>query len=93
MSCLKRDGNGMIDDELHQTIPMLSKFEKARVIGMRMKQLNAGADTFVDVPLDMMNTRVIAEMELTQKKLPFIIRRPLPSGASEYWKVSDLTVC
>jgi DNA-directed RNA polymerase I, II, and III subunit RPABC2 len=93
MSCVKRDSNGVIEDELHQTIPMLSKFEKARVIGMRMKQLNAGADAFVDVPSDMMNTRVIAEMELAQKKLPFIIRRPLPSGASEYWKVSDLMVC
>ncbi len=92
MSCLKRDDHGVITDEFHQTIPILSKFEKARVIGMRMKQLNAGADAFVEVSSNMANTRVIAEMELNQKKLPFIIRRPLPSGASEYWKVSDLTV-
>ena len=32
----------------------------------------------------------IAEEELKQKKIPFIIRRPLPNGASEYWKVKDL---
>ena len=29
-------------------------------------------------------------MELKERKLPFIIRRPLPSGGSEYWKVEDL---
>lgn len=92
MSYLKRDDHGVISDEFHRTIPILSKFEKARVIGMRMKQLNAGADTFVEVSPDMMDTRLIAEMELFQKKLPFIIRRPLPNGASEYWRVADLIV-
>jgi DNA-directed RNA polymerase subunit K/omega len=52
--------------------------------------LNGGAEAFVDVPSDMIDTRVIAEMELEAKKIPFIIRRPLPNGTSEYWKVSDL---
>ena len=28
--------------------------------------------------------------ELEEKKIPFIIRRPLPNGGSEYWNVSDL---
>ena len=32
----------------------------------------------------------IAEKELEAKKIPFIIRRPIPNGGSEYWKVSDL---
>jgi hypothetical protein len=29
-------------------------------------------------------------MELKQKRIPFIIRRPLPNGGSEYWRVQDL---
>jgi hypothetical protein len=29
-------------------------------------------------------------MELQKKKIPFIIKRPLPNGSNEYWKVSDL---
>ena len=33
---------------------------------------------------------LIASMELEEKKIPFIIRRPLPNGASEYWKLKDL---
>jgi DNA-directed RNA polymerase subunit K/omega len=33
---------------------------------------------------------LIALKEMEEKKLPFIIRRPLSNGASEYWKLSDL---
>ena len=40
-------------------------------------------DTIIDAYL-------IAKMEFLQKKIPFIIRRPLPNGGSEYWKFADL---
>jgi hypothetical protein len=33
---------------------------------------------------------LVAKLELEQKKIPFIIKRPLPNGGSEYWKLSDL---
>ena len=29
-------------------------------------------------------------MELKEKKIPFIIRRPLPDNTFEYWKLQDL---
>ena len=29
-------------------------------------------------------------MELKEKKIPFIIRRPLPDNSFEYWKLQDL---
>ena len=32
----------------------------------------------------------IANEELLQKKIPFIIRRPMPNGSSEYWNIVDL---
>ena len=35
---------------------------------------------------------LIAEMELKEKKLPFIIRRPLPNQTFEYWKIKDLEI-
>ncbi len=34
----------------------------------------------------------IAEKELEQKKIPFVIRRYLPDGAFEDWKVSELQI-
>jgi len=87
-----RNKKNEIIDPLHKTIPWLTKFEVARILGLRSKQINNGADTFVDVPPEIISGYTIAEMELEQKKVPFIIRRPLPSGGSEYWRVSDLDI-
>jgi hypothetical protein len=35
---------------------------------------------------------LIAKEELHQKKLPFIIARPIPHGDTEYWKLKDLEI-
>jgi DNA-directed RNA polymerase I, II, and III subunit RPABC2 len=85
-----RDKRGNIIDPLHKTIPFLTKYEKARVLGVRCKQISNGADPFIEVPPNMINGMLIAEKELYEKVLPFIIRRPLPNGGSEYWHMSDL---
>ena len=75
---------------MHKTIPFLTKYEKARVLGVRCKQLSNGADPFIEVKSNVINGLSIAEEELDAKVLPFIIRRPLPNGGSEYWRISDL---
>ena len=85
-----KNKNGQIIDPLHTTIPYLTRYEKAKIIGVRAKQLNNGSDCFIDIPNNMIDGLTIAEEELKQKKIPFIIRRPMPNGASEYWKVKDL---
>jgi DNA-directed RNA polymerase subunit K/omega len=87
-----RDGRGIIIDPLHKTIPILTKYEMTRVIGQRAKQLDSGAKPFVKVPLNVIDGYHIAVLELEQKKLPFIIKRPYPNGGVEYWCVSDLEV-
>ena len=76
----------------HITIPLLTKYEKARVIGMRTLQLNNGADPLVEIPDTLLDNVIIAEKELMAKKLPFIICRPLPNGRKEYWKLEDLEI-
>lgn len=85
-----RDKDGNIIDPLHRTIPLLTKFEKARILGLRAKQINQGNPPFVKVPDNIIDGQLIAEMELKEKLIPFIISRPLPGGRKEYWKVSDL---
>jgi DNA-directed RNA polymerase subunit K/omega len=89
---VSRDGRGIIIDPLHKTIPFLTKYEMTRVIGQRAKQLDSGAKTFVKVPLNVIDGYHIALLELEQKKLPFIIKRPYPNGGVEYWNVSDLEI-
>jgi DNA-directed RNA polymerase I, II, and III subunit RPABC2 len=90
MTKVTRNPDGIIIDKLHRTIPYLTKYEKARILGQRAKQINAGAYPLVKVPENVIDGLIIAELELKQKRIPFIIRRPLPNGGSEYWKVKDL---
>lgn len=85
-----RDKNGIIIDDLHRTIPYLTKYERARILGQRAKQINAGSQPFIKVPENVIDGYIIAELELREKRIPFIIRRPLPNGGSEYWSIRDL---
>ena len=85
-----RDKDGIIIDDLHRTIPYLTKYEKARILGQRAKQINSGSKPFIKVHEDILDGYIIAELELKAKRIPFIIRRPLPNGGSEYWSIKDL---
>lgn len=85
-----RDERGVIIDPLHKTLPFLSKYERTRILGERAKQINDGAKSFVITDPSIIDGYLIALAELEQKKIPFIIRRPLSNGASEYWKLKDL---
>merc|ERR1719237_281668 len=82
------------DDEKTEeriTTPYLTKYEKARILGTRALQISMGAPVMVEMvgetdPLE------IAQKELRERKIPMIIRRFLPDGTYEDWKVSELKV-
>jgi DNA-directed RNA polymerase I, II, and III subunit RPABC2 len=90
MTKVVRDSDNIVIDDLHRTNPFLTKYERARILGQRAKQIETGATPFVKVPENIIDSYLIAEMELQQGRIPFIIRRPLPNGGSEYWKINDL---
>jgi DNA-directed RNA polymerase I, II, and III subunit RPABC2 len=88
---LTRDENNNIVDPLHKTLPILTKYERARVLGQRAKQIEHGGDIFVNTDALILEPHIIAEYELKFKKIPFIIKRPIPGGGGfEYWALSDL---
>ena len=92
MSTVIRNVEGRIIDNLHRSIPFVTKYEKARIIGERTRQLNSGAIPFIVVGSDIIDGYLIAVEEFNKKKIPFIVKRPLPSGKCEYWKLSDLEI-
>ena len=92
MSKVTRNKDNIIIDELHKTIPILTKFEKTRVLGIRAKQINNGAKVLTNIPSNVMDGYLIALKELEEKVIPIIIRRPLPNGGSEYWRIKDLEI-
>lgn len=71
-----------------KTIPYLSKFEKARIIGNRAQQLAYGAQPKINTE-NLLNIYEIATEELKQRKIPFIIRRTLPNGTHEDWRIEE----
>ena len=82
-------------DKRHMSVPYLTPFEKTKVIGFRANQLAKGAQLLITLgPNEKHITDVLdlARMELEQRRLPFIIKRPMPDGSFEYWRLEDLLI-
>jgi DNA-directed RNA polymerase subunit K len=77
------------DPSKNTTRAIMNKYEKAKVLGVRIQQLASGGSTLIE---GLNNPRDIAVAELEQGKLPFVIVRTLPNGIKEYWKVKDMTI-
>ena len=83
---------GVNIDINHRTYPFLTNFEKTKIIGLRANQISKGSIPYIPVPKHVTDVKVIARLELEQKRLPFIIKRPLPNGTFEYWRLADLLI-
>jgi DNA-directed RNA polymerase I, II, and III subunit RPABC2 len=92
MSRVVRDADGIIVDPLHQTVPFLTKYERSTILGKRAEQIESGAIPMVHLEPHMIDSYLIAQKELLEKKIPFIVKRPLPNGKVEYWRLSDFEV-
>ena len=80
-----------VRDEERITSKFMTKYERARVLGTRALQISKNAPLMVD-PGDESDPYRLAEIELDSGKIPFIVRRYLPDGSYEDWKVSELQV-
>lgn len=69
--------------EVHRTTDYLTKFEFARLLGLRMLQLGAEASNAEE-------PRLVALRELRDGGNPAILRRKLPNGSHEDRAVRDL---
>ena len=87
-----RDKNNNIIDKLHTTVPFITKYEIARILGERAMQIESGSSIFTEIDDNLIDSYSIAHKEFLDKKIPFIIKRPLPNGSCEYWKVKDLEI-
>ena len=79
-------------DMMYQNIsrPRMTQYEKALVLGKKATQISGGSKPNITVKVGM-TVQEIATEELRQKKVPFIIKRPIGSSF-EYWKIADLFV-
>ena len=79
-------------DPKHRSVPFLTQFEKTKILGFRTNQLSQGARPYISVPEHITDLREIARMELEARRLPIILKRPMPDGTFEKWRLSDLLI-
>jgi DNA-directed RNA polymerase subunit K/omega len=79
-------------DGKHRSAPFLTQFERTKVLGFRTNQLSLGARPYIAVPEHVTEIREIAKLELEARRLPIIIKRPMPDGTFEKWRLSDLLI-
>lgn len=79
------------DPSLNVSRNVMTRFEKAKIVGMRLEQLARGAISTIDTT-GFTNIRDVCLQELKEKKIPFIIMRPLPNNRKEYWRLCDLVI-
>jgi DNA-directed RNA polymerase subunit K/omega len=79
-------------DKKHKSLPFLTIYERTKILGTRTNQLADGARPFVSVPEYVTDPLEIAKLELEQRRLPFLVKRPMPDGTFEYWRLNDLMI-
>ena len=72
------------------TPSFITKFEKAKILGIRSEMISNGSPPLVET--DFVDSYDIAKQEYLEKKIPLIIRRYLPNGKYEDWKLSDFEI-
>jgi len=86
-----KNSDNIIIDQFHKTVPILTKYEKTKLLGLRVTQLNNNAKPYFSANENMSNIE-IANKEIELKLIPLIIKRPLSNNKFEYWKLKDLEI-
>lgn len=83
------DNNIIKEDRI--TKPILTKYEKVRILSTRIKQLQQGAKPMLR-NYSGLSAKEMALEELKHKIIPLIIERPVPNVGIEKWKLSELQI-
>ena len=76
-----------------RTLPILSKYEKAKIIGIRAQQISMGSYIYLDNVHTLSNPLDVAKEELRQKRTPLLIRRNIVGKKGtvfEDWRIEEL---
>jgi DNA-directed RNA polymerase I, II, and III subunit RPABC2 len=80
--------NEIMNKQVKTTMPILTKYERARLIGFRATQLARGSRPTVDIG-NLTKVEDIARKELEDRRIPLIVVRPIPNKDPEYWRIEE----
>jgi DNA-directed RNA polymerase subunit K/omega len=78
-----------VPDEERLSSSKMTRYEFNRILGTRMQQLISNAKPMIH-NIDNLGYDEIAILEIKNNVIPFKIKRPLPNGMFEIWKISEL---
>jgi len=73
-----------------QTKPFITKYERAKLLGVRAEMIASGSAAMIPVPKGVTSAYDIALLEFNAKKIPLMVRRFLPNGQHEDWRLEDM---
>jgi DNA-directed RNA polymerase I, II, and III subunit RPABC2 len=76
---------------MKKTSKILSRFEKARLIGTRAVHISMNSPPVVDTKGET-DALIIANMEFEQKKIPLKVLRELSDGTVEEWNLKEFLI-
>jgi len=80
----------MSDTSQKITKPFLTIYEKTRIIGIRAQQIANGDTVYLDyISRPRPSPIELAKLELEKKRSPVIVKRTLPNGNIENWRISE----
>lgn len=80
------------DPAKNSTRNFLTKYERVKIIGLRAEQIQRGAVPYVKFDQVNFDPITIANKELEERKIPFMLCRTLPNGEKEYWRLDDMVI-
>lgn len=76
------------------TEPYFTKYEFTALVATRAQQLAEGAKPMASLEglktSDPMFVWNLARREIEQHKLPFLVKRTMPNGTSEFWSAQEM---
>jgi len=80
-----------VPSEQRQSKPVMTKYERVRILGERARQISLGAKPMMK-NTNNMDPKEIARAELNAGMIPFFIERIIPGGKIERWRVAELKI-
>lgn len=79
-----------VPDNERISMNRLTKYERVSLISTRATQLDGGIPSVLADTSAYSNNLQVAEEELKQKIIPLKVKRTMPDGRYELWKISEL---
>jgi len=74
-----------------KTSNIMTKYEKARLLGLRAQQISNGSPLMIDANGEI-DPLKLALLELRARKFPLKIERSLPDNKKEIWEIEDMII-